>query len=616
MGMLGAAPPANPADDLLKFLNQTIDWYRRVTALDQVPVNANELLYRDGVRQAARRVLRLAFAFARERAALLAANQKPATAPAANGQRGRNIGEAAATADQRVTRIQEELDRAGRQVETAAPTSRPAVVALRDKLAAELDLAKARRDVLRRLAGFVAAPSNDTAGDLLQKIDDLERSVPTTEEPSTDATQAKTAATTATASVAAPPQAFRPESSGVLGLVTEMLSLSRRMGELRAVADQAGDLRQANDKLRAPIRNELVDAIRRGESIGATRPSDDPGVLDAERQELEALATRFRQLSDVAVPLGEQSVLLDSTRTTLAQWRGALGEVYGSALRHLLVRLGAMTLAIVVLLGVSSLWRRATFRYVHDARRRVQFLLLRRVVVSVVMVIVIVAGIVTEFGSLATFAGIITAGIAVALQSVILSGAAYFFFIGRYGVRVGDRVTISGITGEVVDTGLLRLYLMELGGSGRALNPTGRIVVFSNSVLFQPSPFFKQVPGAEYAWHEVALTLSPETDYRLAEGRLMGAVEAVYAGYKEEVERQHEAVARSLHLQLPQPKPQGRLRFVDAGVEFVVRYPVPIRRAAEVDDEVTRQLLGAIEQEPKLRLVAPATPKIQPADVH
>src|SRR5581483_5012213 len=158
----------------------------------------------------------------------------------------------------------------------------------------------------------------------------------------------------------------------------------------------------------------------------------------------------------------------------------------------------------------------------------------RRLVVGGALVIVAAFSFVTEFGSVATFAGILTAGIAVSLQTLILSGVAYFFFVGRYGVRVGDRVTVAGVTGEVLDTGLFRLYLMELGGS-RRVDPTGRVVVFSNSVLFQPQGFFKQVPGADYVWHELSLTLSPETDHTLAEKRLMAAVEAVFAEYRERI---------------------------------------------------------------------------------
>jgi small-conductance mechanosensitive channel len=202
----------------------------------------------------------------------------------------------------------------------------------------------------------------------------------------------------------------------------------------------------------------------------------------------------------------------------------------------------------------------------------------------------------------------------VALQGVILSAAAYFFFIGRYGVRVGDRVTISNVTGDVIETGLMRLYLLELAGSGRDMQPTGRIVVFSNSVLFQNSPFYKQVPGADYVWNDVALTFSPETDYHLAEKRLMDAVESVFNEYKETIERQYANVRDTMHVQIAPPKPEGRMRFVSAGLEFVVRYPVEIRRAAEVNDRITRKLLETIHQDPRLRLVPSGTPTIQSAD--
>lgn len=65
---------------------------------------------------------------------------------------------------------------------------------------------------------------------------------------------------------------------------------------------------------------------------------------------------------------------------------------------------------------------------------------------------------------------------------------------------MGDRISVAGATGDVVNIGLVPLYLMELAGTGLDLYPTGRIVVFSNSVLFQAgTPLFKQVPGTEYA---------------------------------------------------------------------------------------------------------------------
>ncbi len=86
----------------------------------------------------------------------------------------------------------------------------------------------------------------------------------------------------------------------------------------------------------------------------------------------------------------------------------------------------------------------------------------------------------SELGSIATFAGLITAGIAVALQSFILSVVGYFFLIGKYGIRVGDRVQVAGVTGEVVDIGLVRFHMIELISSGQK-TASGRVVTLSNS---------------------------------------------------------------------------------------------------------------------------------------
>jgi small-conductance mechanosensitive channel len=238
-------------------------------------------------------------------------------------------------------------------------------------------------------------------------------------------------------------------------------------------------------------------------------------------------------------------------------------------------------------------------------------LLLRRIIVTAGVAGFIVFTVVSEISSLATFAGFITAGLAIALQNVILSVVAYFFLIGKYGVRVGDRVQISGVSGDVIDLGLVRLHLMEIGPDGQE---TGRVVVFSNAVLFQPTAnFFKQLPGSNVTWHRVQLTLSPGSDYRLAETRLMESVEAVFAKYRDAMEAQHQRLSEDLSLQMGHFRPHSQLRLTDSGLEMTIRFPVPLDRAATIDDEVTRNLLEAIAREPRLKLAGSGSPIIQTA---
>jgi small-conductance mechanosensitive channel len=257
---------------------------------------------------------------------------------------------------------------------------------------------------------------------------------------------------------------------------------------------------------------------------------------------------------------------------------------------------------------VSEIWRRATFRYLHDARRRRQFLTLRRIVVGFALTLIVVFGFVSEMGSVATYAGFVTAGIAVALQNVILAIVAYFFLIGRYGVRVGDRVTMAGVTGRVVDIALIRIYLMEL--SGPDLHSTGRIVVLSNAVLFQPAALFKQIPGVDYVWHTVTLTLAPTVDVQMAEARLRAAAESVYHQYRSEIEQQHAVAQRFVDFDTSVPRPEVYVRLTESGLECTVRYPVLPEQAAATDQRMVKALRDALAESPQLPLVSSGQPAL------
>src|SRR5260370_15284559 len=105
-------------------------------------------------------------------------------------------------------------------------------------------------------------------------------------------------------------------------------------------------------------------------------------------------------------------------------------------LRSLLIRVIGIALALGVVAILSDVWRRLTFRYIRDPRRRRQFLLLRRFVMGLLVRVVLIMGFVNDFSSLATFAGFVTARIAVGLQAVLLSVSGYFFVVGRSGICV------------------------------------------------------------------------------------------------------------------------------------------------------------------------------------
>jgi small-conductance mechanosensitive channel len=269
-----------------------------------------------------------------------------------------------------------------------------------------------------------------------------------------------------------------------------------------------------------------------------------------------------------------------------------------------------IALALLVVLGVNQLVRRATLR-VQDIRRRRQLTLVRRMIVGFFTGVVLLFGFVTQFSSLATFAGFITAGIAVGLQTILLSVAAYFFIVGRYGVKVGDRITVAGVTGDVIDVGLVRFYMMELTGSGTELHPTGRVAVFANSVLFQAgTPLYKQMPGTEYAWHELTIKVKPATDYRPATDAIRDVVTKVYSGYKARIEEQHRRVESWMDTPIEAPHVECRLQLAD-GLQFAVLYPVEIRSAASTDDKIVQSVMDLIHKNQTVAQAIDGSPTVK-----
>ncbi len=352
--------------------------------------------------------------------------------------------------------------------------------------------------------------------------------------------------------------------------------------------------------------------MQQGRNTADTASVDSPDQIAAIQKSLQQLTGQFKQVADAALPLRQEIVLLNSVKGNLEEWRDSMLREYGFVLRSVLIRVLSILFALAMVVGASALWRRATLRYVHDARRRRQLLLVRRFVSGFLMMLIMLLGFVSEFSSLATMAGFITAGIAVALQTVILSVAAYFTLIGRRGVKAGDRITISGVTGDVLEIGLVRLYLMELGGTGIDLYPTGRVVVFSNSVLFGATPLYKQLPGTSYAWHELALTLSPEPIRRLRSypdrcGKLC----------LREISQGNRSPARCFGTgaghRLSASTAQRKWQFTDTGLELVLRYPVVIEHAEEIDDQMTRELMRVVTTNTQLKAAILGTPKLRAA---
>lgn len=613
-----AGPTASDATGVIPFLNQTIVWSRQLSTQQQLVSEPSDALFLNDNRQLTDQVVKLSFDFARARAQALATQASAAHSGQAQApSQYQRLSDSVAKADQKVKDSQQEIAQLRQQLATAKPAKRHSLQASIDEVESEEELFQARRDTLRNMLQFATGTAAGGSGSLLSQVEELARTIPAaSEETDTATAQAKTATSSTTAATATRERKETP--TGILSLATDLFTLRSKLNALDENLRHTDQLAQTSKDLRAPLLAQVKELTQKDDELVAQPDSQDPAVLAQQSKDLDALTAQFKQLSASLLPLGKQSILLDVYKRSVSNWRSTVRSEYDTEWKGLLLRLLGLAVILGVVLGISAVWRRATFKYIMDARRRYQFLLIRRIVLWFLIAIIIATAFASELGAITTFAGLLTAGIAVALQNVILSVAGYFFLIGKYGVRAGDRVQIAGVTGEVVEVGLVRLQVMEMSG-GLAPRPTGRVVAFSNAVVFQASSgMFKQIPGTNFLWHEITLTLDNKADYRQVEKRMLDTINKAFAEYQDRIEAQRLNVERSLNSTLRSFKPESRLHLTQTTLEVVVRYPVELGNAAEIDDRITRELVDAIEHDPKLRLQISAGPSIkveeQPAE--
>ena len=584
------------ASEVVEILDQTSEWYRSLGLQQQNSPQPSEVLIQYANRQIADKVVELVVELARADAELLSSEANAAQASAdksaavsLNHQRDQ-LAAQRQSIQQEIAADKQKLSsggRGGKELETKLA-----------ELQGELAMNAARANLLDTMGEFVNQrdPKSADAEALKAHIDAIAASIPAGGSAPAPLTGAAPAATSPAAAPA--PLNLSAEKSarnGIWDLAKNVFDLRSKINAIEIVDERSKALADLFHKYSEAPRARLQSYAAASDALAAAADSAGGVALQNLRSQFDTMAWVFKQTSSILLPLSKEAVLLQQYRHNLASWRDTTRRQYYEAWRVLAVRLGIVIGLLAAVFVLAEVWRRAVVRYVHEPRRRYQFLLVRTIVTWVVIVAIVGLSFVTEISSFATFAGLITAGVAVAMQSVLVSIVGYFFLIGKYGIRVGDRVQIGNVVGEVMDLGLVRMHLMEFHGDG-PLGPTGRVVAFPNLIVFQATGgLFKQLPGVDLSWHEISLALPAVGDYAALKQRLLEAVRAVSAEYRGEIERQSRKMREmSLSDGGGAAEVQVQMHIVDGQMHALIRYPVHSQHAAEIDERVSQAVLAVL----------------------
>jgi small-conductance mechanosensitive channel len=179
----------------------------------------------------------------------------------------------------------------------------------------------------------------------------------------------------------------------------------------------------------------------------------------------------------------------------------------------------------------------------------------------------------------------------VALKDFIVAFFGWFVLMGRNGIRVGDWVEINGISGEVIEVGVLRTVLLETGGWNDAGHPTGRKVVFVNSFAIEGHYFNFSTIG-QWLWDTLELLVPSQEDLSSTIDAIQRFVAKETAANATLAEQEWQRVASSRALKSFSAAPAINLKPTNVGVEISVRY---ITRAPERYELRTRLYREIVE---------------------
>ena len=381
---------------------------------------------------------------------------------------------------------------------------------------------------------------------------------------------------------------------------TPFLESIQRRGQVNQAEQEALLAGQRVDALRAEIEilGTRQKSIRRDADL-INQWLDEGRQLDRERRqqltsERQRLVEEERLLEDRMTDLRNRLVLAETTQRIKQEAATREATEYQRWQRQLLISL-ALLLSVVALLLLA---RFLVSRYVEDPDRRYAANRTLSLAMTLVLTIGLAMIFLRQFPHLFTGIGVVLAGVAIALQEVILSFFGFFAIRGARGYRVGDWVRIGDYYGEVVDIALLVTILEEVTPFGAMGNQggakTGALTWINNIAIFREK-MTNYTRGFPYIWCVLVYTVTFESNWERGEEvlhEIVASHDEILTTAKLARKRVTEA-ASTFAIKVDNTAPRVRTWTADSGIELRLRFMAHPRRRRTLIDTVNRDVIRA-----------------------
>lgn len=208
--------------------------------------------------------------------------------------------------------------------------------------------------------------------------------------------------------------------------------------------------------------------------------------------------------------------------------------------------------------------------------------------------------------SLATFFGLITAGLAIALKDLVTSLAGWLFILWRRPFQVGDRIQIGHFRGDVIDVRVFKFSVMEIGNWVDADQSTGRVVHIPNNLIFT-EVMANYSTGFQFIWNEIPVLITFESNWKKAKG-ILEKISVKHAEHlsKPAEERIREASKRFM-IFYTSLTPRVYTTVKDSGVLLTIRYLIQPRKRRGSEEGIWEDILREFARCPDIDFAYPTT---------
>jgi small-conductance mechanosensitive channel len=266
-----------------------------------------------------------------------------------------------------------------------------------------------------------------------------------------------------------------------------------------------------------------------------------------------------------------------------------------------------LLLTALVLIGYMvghRLARRLIVRTVDDAASRFQIARAATYTIGGICALILLDVWVQGLTGLATYFGLLSAGIAIALQDPLTNFAGWLFILARRPFRVGDRIQVGQHQGDVVDIRMFRFILMEIGNWVHADQSTGRVLHMPNGMVFK-NPVANYDEAFGYIWNEIEVVVTFESNWRRAKEVLTKTVTDRAEKLSADAKQRIDEASDSLHLQFTKLTPVVWTSVVDSGVKLTMRYLCKPRERRSSASELWEAILSDLGNAEDVHLAFP-----------